>query len=364
VADFNSKRWRIFEAISKNGGAVAVPKTKMIEKPPVIPELLLPLIGTTYQFNQGYLISEEGKNRYIASYEGELKAPLEFVNSHFSKEIVRKIYGKLKNPPQLNDTIFEIGCMMKLSKSYKIHYEPKTGGGRYADFRFQVVGIGRVYVECKNVVPARLDGQKGMNEVNQAFEKIWKGSDLVSEALKRKIRIECAPSKRLNSKQISQLEKVVRNADHSILEKDSWQPIAEVTVYFRGNLAPCALSGLRYGIIVEVVDKPINVTLENACRLYYAWPKLGRESVKNLNSALRSARYQLKGMPSRSIGVIWLNTSTNDEKSQMLLNAVGRPEFERIPVIITRGKLFYRGGHEKIGGVVRDAIFETAPSAI
>jgi hypothetical protein len=312
-----------------------------------IPEQLKPLVGERYDYVQGHLISKGLKNIFSASFHDQLREPLDFLHSHFDQTVRAKVIEKLRNPPQLYDTLFELNCMRSVACAFPIFYEPRLKNGKSADFGVYLPSVGPVYFECKNPERFRTEAFSKFGNQNKLLAEQLAGTGIVEATWDNSQRIELVPRKRLNDHDLKKFNSAALEAGPTVFKRSFWQPISDLDVHFVPRAQGYAVSNGPPAMQVKVRDQPVSLALENADIVFHPWLSLGGAIERTTNNLLAEARRQLV-MPKGGIGVIWLNVRSSETLSTKLNELLANPEYDRILAVFVQGMVYHRTDREDL----------------
>jgi hypothetical protein len=255
---------------------------------------------------------------------------------------VTLLNGKLRNPSQLLDTVFELNCMCALGRRLPIKYEPRLSNGRLADFGVIAPPVLPLYVECKNPNRVQNLAREKVDRHNKQLAHAVADTDLKRHAWQQGLRIEFVPARHLNQREMEALRKAIIGAAPNVIGAKLWQPIPGLEMHFVPRSSGHVTKSSMQTCQVVVSDTPINLTLENATLAFHAWPGIERALLRTISALLADARRQLSGVRAPAMGLIWLNVQPSPGLAKMFEDALARQEFENILGIFTQGQFYHR----------------------
>lgn len=293
-----------------------------------------------------------------ASFAKELIPAFLYAHRYFGDSLPIELRQKLRNQPQTHDTLFELICMGYLQQDHEVRYEPRLGDGKVPDLMLTLNCEQEVYVECK---AQSVDLSKHMQLFSDAASEIHsaldtKRSKFVERSWDQGLRVEVRLSQSPSSADIRELQQTVDTHEPSPSFSQA-QFGKAITVSLATTDEPFDQALSSPSAVMLVGTTPTQLHHRNARVAVYPWRRLDSIQRKSQRRLLKSARLQLKSIPSDAFGMICIQTFSSNKFAPDVHELIKQDEYARVPIVwmnpIGEGRLIYRDD----AYTLKDAIF-------
>lgn len=298
-----------------------------------------------------YLNIEINRKRRVFDIRRDVAPPIAFALRHFGDSFPMPLIHKLRNKPQMPDTLFELLCLGIFASKHKVIYEPKLVDGKVPDLLVMLDGGMNIYVECKSHrfadAPYFETFMAVSSEVCEAFT-----NQLIAKAGEQNgLRFELYLKSRPSCGEIEEFKRAIPSLTVDRVRAECLVT-TNIAVMAVPRLEPLrADASLRCGRQVIGVE-PTRVALEDTYVLAYSWPGLDKKRRKLQRAMLTDARVQLRNIPPNSIGMICIQTVSAREFLPDVHTVIDGDQFSQIPIVWlnpslvpgTESKIIFRDG--------------------
>jgi len=266
---------------------------------------------------------------------------------------INKVKANLANPPQFNDTFFELNCLNIFHRNgFSFQYEPEVFDGnkqKNPDFRLTKDDI-ELFCECKQVrsgqnkAELKFDEQHAYAE-SKFFKTVQK--QLFDAKLRLEVNFKSSPSSaELDelAKQVNQLSSDPRGIRELLLHQVGTS--IEYLVILQSKPSPFTMRSLRTITFAHVrIGEPFKIgdLLNNpGGEISFVSTDLARRKAKTLGRNIKEARNQL---PDDKPGIIILNQINLKIADQVIKRRVNHRRYDNIIAFVVNPFIDFWRGH-------------------
>lgn len=279
-----------------------------------------------------YLNIEINHINHVLDIRRDVAPPIAFALRHFGDRLPKALIQKLRNKPQMPDTLFELLCLGFFANNHKVIYEPKLADGKVPDLLVVLDGGINIYVECKShrVVDAPYFGT--FMAVSSEVCEVFTNQPIARAGEQNGLRFEIYLKSRPSCGEIEEFKRAI-----SSLTMDRVRAECSVTTNIAVMAVPRvepfrAEASLRNGRQLIGLE-PTRVGMENTYVLAYSWPGLDKKRRKLQRAMLTDARIQLRNIPPDSLGMICIQTVAARRLLPDVHKLIDGDQFSQIPIV-------------------------------
>ncbi len=302
-----------------------------------------------------YLNTEINHIKHVIDITRDVVPPIAFALRHFGDSFPKSLVQKLRNKPQMRDTLFELLCLGFFANNHKVIYEPKLIDGKVPDLLVVLNEGMEIYVECKSHRFADAPYFDTFMAVSSMVCEAFTNQPIIKAVEQTDLRLELYLKSKPGCSEIEEFKNAI-----STLTIDLVRAECSVTANIAVKAVPRheplrSGTSLRSGRQVIGVE-PTRVSLKDSYLLTYSWPGLDTKRRRLQRAMLSDARVQLRNIPANSIGMICIQTVSVREFLPDVHELIDRDQFSQIPVVWlnpslvpgTESKIIFRDGARQV----------------